>query len=133
MTNPRGEAPRPFVFERNMIMDATGKAYTPEELVAALNAPVSATAPQPATQRSEPEGIARYLGDKKPENTSPWSLSETPPSGTAKVPREIDRAKHGSVLLVWNDCMIQHETLEMTWPKLVNAMLAAAPSSEGQR
>jgi hypothetical protein len=29
-------------------------------------------APQPATQRSEPEGIAKYLGDKQPENTSPW-------------------------------------------------------------
>jgi len=40
------------------------------------------------------------------------------------VPREIDRAKHGNVLLVWNDCMIHHETLEMTWPKLVAAMLS---------
>jgi hypothetical protein len=30
-------APRPFVFKDNMIMDATGKAYTPEELIVALN------------------------------------------------------------------------------------------------
>ena len=43
--------------------------------------------------------------------------------GFVRVPREIDRSKHGSVMMVWNDCMIQHETLEMTWPKLVAAML----------
>ena len=50
--------------------------------------------------------------------------------GGVWVPREIDRAKHGHVLLVWNDCMIKHETLEMTWPKLVEAMLAAAGGKE---
>jgi hypothetical protein len=33
---------------------------------------IEKNAPQPATQRSEPEGIAKYLGDKQPENTSPW-------------------------------------------------------------
>ena len=43
------------------------------------------------------------------------------------VPREIDRSKHGNVLRVWNDCMSDHESLEMTWPKLVDALLAALP------
>jgi hypothetical protein len=38
------------------------------------------------------------------------------------VPKEIDRKRHGNVLIVWNQCMIAHETLEMTWPKLVNAI-----------
>jgi len=41
------------------------------------------------------------------------------------LPAQIDRSKHGSVLMVWNDCMINHETLEMTWPKLVNAIIEA--------
>ena len=50
--------------------------------------------------------------------------------GGVWVPREIDRAKHGHVLLVWNECMIANETLEMTWPKLVEAMLAAAGGKE---
>jgi hypothetical protein len=52
-------------------------------------------APRPATRRSEPEGVAKYLGDKKPENTSPWPQSETPAGGTAKVliaPRGHDEA-----------------------------------------
>ena len=48
------------------------------------------------------------------------------PLGYRLVPEEIDRSKHGHVLLVWNDCMIEHETLEMTWPKLIEAMLFAA-------
>lgn len=40
----------------------------------------------------------------------------------APLPAEIDRTKHGKVLEVWNDCMANCETLEMTWPKLVKAM-----------
>ena len=44
-----------------------------------------------------------------------------------EVPREIDRSKHGGVLMVWNDCMITYETLERTWPRLVHAMLSARP------
>lgn len=42
---------------------------------------------------------------------------------TAIVPREIDRAKHRHVLDVWNKCMENAETLEMTWPKLVAAFI----------
>jgi hypothetical protein len=42
------------------------------------------------------------------------------------VPKEIDRKRHGNVLIVWNQCMIAHETLEMTWPKLVNAIKPAS-------
>ena len=59
--------------------------------------------------------------------------TEEAAQGGVWVPREIDRAKHGHVLLVWNDCMIKHETLEMTWPKLVEAMLAARPGREEGR
>lgn len=40
---------------------------------------------------------------------------------TARVPVEIDRAKHAGVLAAWNECMANAETLEMTWPKLVRA------------
>lgn len=42
--------------------------------------------------------------------------------GMALVPREIDRMQHANVLGVWNDCMANYETLEMTWPKLVDAI-----------
>ena len=42
------------------------------------------------------------------------------------VPREIDRDKHRHVLDVWNNGLIECETLEMMWPKLVDA-IAAAP------
>ena len=38
------------------------------------------------------------------------------------VPMFIDRDKHEHVLLVWNECMAEHETLEMVWPKLVAAI-----------
>lgn len=49
----RDEAPRPFVFERNTIMDADGKAYTPEELVAALNGLRSAPPPSQQAVRGD--------------------------------------------------------------------------------
>jgi len=77
-------------------------------------------APLSETQRRDGHSALR-VRDGKLETFDPHP--ETAPSGMAKVPVEIDRAKHGNVLLVWNDCMIQHETLEMTWPKLVAAML----------
>lgn len=41
------------------------------------------------------------------------------------VPGEIDRSLHGGVVMAWNRCMVEHETLEMTWPKLVEAISAA--------
>jgi hypothetical protein len=40
------------------------------------------------------------------------------------LPTEIDREKHRAALDVWNDCMMNAETLEMTWPKLVKAIAA---------
>lgn len=39
----------------------------------------------------------------------------------AVVPVEIDRAKHRHVLAVWNECMEECASLEMTWPRLVAA------------
>jgi hypothetical protein len=47
-----------------------------------------------------------------------------------RVPREIDRSKHRAALEVWNDCMMNSETLETTWAQLVR-VLAAAQGREG--
>lgn len=46
-----------------------------------------------------------------------------PSAEMVSVPRKIDRSRHRKVLDVWNDCMMHAESLEMTWPKIVNAML----------
>jgi hypothetical protein len=40
------------------------------------------------------------------------------------VPTEIDRENHRAALDVWNDCMMNAETLERTWPRLVKAIAA---------
>ena len=58
--------------------------------------------------------------------TAAWeaALAAAQPEGVV-VPMEIDRSKHRKVLLVWNECMANHETLETTWPRLVDAMLGA--------
>ena len=53
-------------------------------------------------------------------------------SATVKVPTEIDRSLHANVLSVWNDGLANCETLEMLWPKLVKAMLAAAPQESDE-
>ena len=45
------------------------------------------------------------------------------------VPVEIDRTKHAHVLEVWNDCLMNCETLEMVWPQLVKA-IASLPSEK---
>jgi hypothetical protein len=103
-------------------------------------------APRPATRRSEPEGVAKYLGDKKPENTSPWPQSETPAGGTAKVPDgwklvpvEVYDAAVALVPLLedgWDayDTPEDQDTGGKACDRLiaaVNAMLAAAPSPDG--
>ncbi len=46
------------------------------------------------------------------------------------VPKEINREIHRNLLDVWNDCMLNAETLEMTWPKLVKALAAHGGGGE---
>ena len=46
------------------------------------------------------------------------------------VPKEINREIHRNLLDVWNDCMMNAETLEMTWPKLVKALAAHGGGGE---
>jgi hypothetical protein len=48
------------------------------------------------------------------------------------VPTEIDREKHRAALDVWNDCMMNAETLEMTWPRLVKAFAAIGVTHTSQ-
>jgi hypothetical protein len=48
------------------------------------------------------------------------------PLGCAIVPKQINREHHRHVLDVWNECMANAETLEMTWPKLVAAFTEEA-------
>ena len=60
-----------------------------------------------------------------------WNRRSAPAAGM--VPVEIDCAKHRHVLDVWNECMMNCETLEMAWPKLVKAIggLPQQPESTG--
>lgn len=46
----------------------------------------------------------------------------SPESRLAVVPTVIDPKKHTEVLAVWNEGIVEHETLEMLWPKLVAAI-----------
>ena len=51
-----------------------------------------------------------------------YGPKESPEPRLAVVPTEIDRKKHSEVFVIWNEAMVEHETLEMLWPKLVAAM-----------
>jgi hypothetical protein len=57
------------------------------------------------------------MGDDKFSDAPAYAVGKW-----ASVPREIDREHHRRVLEVWNACMADHESLEMTWPKLVKAI-----------
>ena len=99
----------------------TEGCVVPMELVQELNMRVP----------SRPKAITYEMGisilNFVQDRLLPAMLSSAPPAppaaaGWVSVQKEIDRAKHHNVLQVWNDCMAAHETLEMTWPKLVSAM-----------
>jgi len=81
--------------------------------------PLSISSALPCEACPDPPSCAEY-GNCRLSAAAP--LHSSTPADMVLVPREIDRSKHGKVLLVWNDCMIEHETLEMTWPKLVAAI-----------
>jgi hypothetical protein len=69
--------------------------------------------------------VARKLDSEKLESYQKGgrpSWDECEDKELVLVPREIDRQHHRHVLEIWNKCMANYESLEMVWPKLVEAM-----------